>query len=127
MAYYTHGETGTQCHPRDNSMNNRMTDAQLGAMVRKALQKDAEDNTVQASGDHIADLFAEYLDARWDFDYAKRKQHDCDSDGYIHGLYKADADKAFDRMWDAEQALEALGIDIRSAVYRRDKAEKQAA
>jgi len=108
-------------------MNNRMTDAQLGAMVRKALQKDTEANTVQASGDHIADLFAEYTDARWDFDYAKRKQHDCNSDSGLRALYKDDADKAFDRLWDAEQALEALGIDIRSAIYRRDRAERQAA
>ena len=108
-------------------MNNRMTDAQLGAMVRKALQQDTEANTVKASGDHIADLFAEYSDAKWDFEYAKRQQHTCDSDGYVHGLYKADADKAFDRMWDAELALEALGIDIRSAERRRNREERKAA
>lgn len=106
-------------------MNNRMTDAQLGAMVRKALQQDTEANTVQASGENIADLFAEYLDARWDFDYAKRQQHTCDSDGYVRGLYEADADKAFDRMWDVEQALEALGIDIRSAVRRHSDKQKR--
>ena len=121
--------TGTQCHSGDNSMNNRMTDAQLGAMVRKALQQDTEANTVQASGDHIADLFAEYSDAKWDFEYAKRQQHTCAGgpDGYVHGLYEADADKAWDRMWDAELALEALGIDIRSAERRRNREERQAA
>ena len=108
-------------------MTNKMTDAQLGAMVRKALQKDAEDNTVQASGDHIADLFAEYTDARWDFDYYLRKKNECGLDSYCFQLYSDDADKAWDRMWDVEQALEALGIDIRTAVRRRDKAERQAA
>ncbi len=75
----------------------------------------------------VADLFAEYLDAHWDFDYNARKKNECGLDSYIYSLYSADADKAWDRMWDAEQALEALGIDIRSAVRRREKTEAEAA
>jgi len=75
----------------------------------------------------VADLFAEYLDARWDFDYSARRRDEYGLDSYIHSLYSTDADKAWDRMWDTEQALEALGIDIRSAVYRREKTEAEAA
>jgi len=75
----------------------------------------------------VADLFAEYLDARWDFDYNARKKDEYGLDSYMYSLYSTDADKAWDRMWDAEQALEALGIDIRSAVRRREKTEAEAA
>ena len=75
----------------------------------------------------VANLFAKYLDARWDFDYNARKKDECGLDSYMYSLYSTDADKAWDRMWDTEQALEALGIDIRSAIYRREKTEEDAA
>ena len=76
----------------------------------------------------VADLIAELLDANWDFNYACQKQRESKDAGmsYLEELYKEDRETAWDRMYDAEQALEGLGIDVRKAQSRLDAQRKAA-
>jgi len=76
----------------------------------------------------VADLIAELLDANWDFDHACRKERESKEAGltFLEKLYKEDRETAWDRMYDAEQALEGLGIDVRKAQSRLDAQRKAA-
>lgn len=76
----------------------------------------------------VADLIAELLDANWDFDHAVRKERESKEAGLTHlsELYGKDVQPAWDRMYEAEKALEGLGIDIREAQRKLDAQRKAA-
>ena len=76
----------------------------------------------------VADLIAELLDANWDFNYACQKQRESKDAGmsYLEELYREDRETAWNRMYDAEQALEGLGINVREAQRKLDAQRKAA-
>jgi hypothetical protein len=83
-------------------------------------------NTVNKT--KVADLIAELLDANWDFDHACRKERESKEAGltYLEKLYKEDQQPAWDRMYEAETALEGLGIDVQEAQRRLNTQRKAA-
>jgi len=83
-------------------------------------------NTVNKT--KVADLIAELLDANWDFDHACRKERESKEAGltYLEKLYKEDQQPAWNRMYEAETALEGLGIDVQEAQRRLNTQRKAA-
>ena len=83
-------------------------------------------NTVNKT--KVANLIAELLDANWDFDHACRKERESKEAGltYLEKLYKEDQQPAWDRMYEAETALEGLGIDVQEAQRRLNTQRKAA-
>lgn len=96
--------------------------------ARRAVEENTDTEEEKPMTDTIADLIAELLDANWDFNYACQKQRESKDAGlsYLEELYKEDRETAWDRMYDAEQALEGLGIDVREAQRRLDTQRKAA-
>ena len=73
--------------------------------------------TIQNALEEIADLFAEILDAEWDWNYHSTKKEEADLE-YSRDYHFEEADKAWDRGYEAKKKLKTHGVDLWKADFR---------